>query len=66
MKRKKNKYKKKFNEYQLINNPVNMTDVLIKIGTTSKFVTLSHTGVGNIVVPIAAGASCATGKLVRM
>ena len=38
----------------------------MKKGTTSNFVTLSLTGVGIIVVPIAAGAGGATGKLVKM
>ena len=61
-----NKYKKKYDNYKLINNLVNATDGLIIIGTTSTSVTLSLTGVGILVVPIAAGAGCAIGILVEI
>ena len=57
-------YKKKHTKYKLINNLINSTDGLIIIGTHSASVTLSITGVGNIVVPITAGVGCATGILV--
>ena len=60
------KYKKKFTKCKLINNIINSTDGLIKIGTTSASVTLSITGVGIIVVPITAGVGCATGILVKI
>ena len=56
---KEKKYKKKNTKCKLIKNIINSTDGLIIIGTTSAFVTLSNTGVGNIVVPITAGVGCA-------
>ena len=61
-----NKYKKKYNNYKLINNLINSTDGLIIIGTTSASVVLSITGVGIIAVPITAGVGCATGILVKI
>ena len=60
------KYKKKYTNYKLINNLINSTDGLIIRGTTSASVTLIITGVGVIVVPIAAGVGCATGILVKI
>ena len=60
------KYKKKYTKYKLINNIINSTDGLIIIETTSASVTLSITGVGNVVVPITAGVGCATGILVEI
>ena len=62
----KNKYKKKYTKYNLINNLINSTDGLILIGTTSASVTLSITGVGNLVVLITAGVGGATGILVKI
>ena len=64
---KKNKYEKKYNKSQLIKNLVNSTDDLKIMGTTFvTFVTLSLTGVGIIVDPIAAGAGCATSIFVKI
>ena len=60
------KYKEKYTKYKLINNLINSLDGIIVIGTTSTSVTLSTTGVGIIVVPIAAGVGCATGILVKI
>ena len=66
MKWKKKKYKQKYNKYKLINNLINSLDGIIVIGTTSASISLSITGVGIIVVPIAAGVGCATGILVKI
>ena len=60
------KYKQKYTKYKLINNLINSLDGIIVIGTTSASVTLSITGVGIIVVPIAAGVGCTTGILVKI
>ena len=60
------KYKKKYNKYKLINNLINSTDSLLIISTSAASITLSITGVGIIVVPIAAGVGCATGILVKI
>ena len=60
------KYKQKYTKYKLINNLINSLDGIIVIGTTSASVTLSITGVGIIVVPIAAGFGCTTGILVKI
>ena len=60
------KYKQKYNKYKLINKLINSLDGIIVIGTTSASVTLSITGVGIIVVPIAAGVGCTTGILVKI
>ena len=60
------KYKKKYNKYKLINNLINSTDSLLIISTSAASITLSVTGVGIIVVPIAAGVGCATGILVKI
>ena len=60
------KYKQKYNKYKLINNLINSLDGIIVIGTTSASISLSITGVGIIVVPIAAGVGCATGILVKI
>ena len=49
-----------------MNNRINSTDGLIRIGTISASVTLSITGVGIIVVPITAGVGCVTGILVKI
>ena len=57
------KYKQKYTKYKLINNLIHSLDGIIVIRTTSTSVTLSITGVGIIVVPIAAGVGCATGIL---
>ena len=61
-----NKYKQKYNKYKLINNLINSLDSIIVIGTTSASISLSVTGVGIIVVPIAAGVGCTTGILVKI
>ena len=61
-----NKYKQKYNKYKLINNLINSLDGIIVIGTTSASISLSITGVGIIVVPIAAGVGCTTGILVKI
>ena len=61
----KKNHKKKDNKNKQINNLVNSTDGLNKLGTISTSVILSLTGVGIIVVPIAAGAICATGIPVK-
>ena len=61
-----NKYKQKYNKYKLINNLINSLDSIILIGTTSASISLSITGVGIIVVPIAAGVGCTTGILVKI
>ena len=60
------KYKQKYNKYKLINNLINSLDGIIVIGTTSVSISLSITGVGIIVVPIAAGVGCTTGILVKI
>ena len=60
------KYKQKYNKYKLIYNLTNSLDGKIVIGTTSASISLSITGVGIIVVPIAAGVDCTTGILVRI
>ena len=60
------KYRKKYNKYKLINNLINSTDGLLIISTSAASITLSITGVGIIVVPIAAGAGCVTGILVKI
>ena len=60
------KYKQKYNKYKLINNLINSLDGIIVIGTTSTSISLSITGVGIIVVPIAAGVGCTTGILVKI
>ena len=60
------KYKQKYNKYKLINNLINSLDGIIVIGTTSASISLSITGVGIIVVPIAAGVGCTTGILVKI
>ena len=60
------KYKQKHNKYKLINNLINSLDGIIVIGTTSASISLSITGVGIIVVPIAAGVGCTTGILVKI
>ena len=60
------KYKQKYNKYKLINNLYNSLDGIIVIGTTSASISLSITGVGIIVVPIAAGVGCTTGILVKI
>ena len=57
------KYKQKYTKYKLINNLIHSLDGIIVIRTTSTSVRLSITGVGIIVVPIAAGVGCATGIL---
>ena len=59
------KYQKKYNN-KLINNLINSTDSILIISTSAASITLSITGVGIIVVPIAAGAGCATGILVKI
>ena len=61
-----NKYKQKYNKYMLINNLINSLDGIIVIGTTSASISLSITGVGIIIVPIAAGVGCTTGILVKI
>ena len=61
-----NKYKQKYNKYKLINNLINSLDGIIVIGTTLASISLSITGVGIIVVPIAAGVGCTTGILVKI
>ena len=60
------KYKQKYNKYKLINNLINSLDGIIVIATTSASISLSITGVGIIVVPIAAGVGCTTGILVKI
>ena len=60
------KYKKKYTKYKLIKNLINSFDGIIVIGTTSASISLSITGVGIIVVPIAAGVGCTTGILVKI
>ena len=60
------KYKKKYTKYKLMNNLINSLDFIIVIGTTSASISLSITGVGIIVVPIAAGVGCTTGVLVKI
>ena len=60
------KYKQKYNKYKLINNLINSLDGIIVIGTTSASISLSITGVGIVVVPIAAGVGCTTGILVKI
>ena len=60
------KYKQKYTKYKLINNLINSLDGIIVIGTTSTSISLSITGVGIKVVPIAAGVGCATGILVKI
>ena len=60
------KYKQKYNKYKLINNLINSLDGIIVIGTTSASISLSITGVGIIVVPIAAGVGCTTGIFVKI
>ena len=60
------KYKQKYNKYKLINNLINSLDGIIVIGTTSASISLSITGVGIIVVPIAAGVGCTSGILVKI
>ena len=60
------KYKQKYNKYKLINNLINSLDGILVIGTTSASISLSITGVGIIVVPIAAGVGCTTGILVKI
>ena len=60
------KYKQKYTKYKLINNLITSLDGIIVIGTTSASVTLSITGVGIIVVPIAAGVGCTTDILVKI
>ena len=60
------KYKQKYNKYKLINNLINSLDGILLIGTTSASISLSITGVGIIVVPIAAGVGCTTGILVKI
>ena len=60
------KYKQKYTKYKLINNLINSLDGIIVIGTTSASISLSITGVGIIVVPIAAGVGCTTGILVKI
>ena len=60
------KYKQKYNKYKLINNLINSLDGIIVIGTTSASISLSITGVGIIVVPIAAGVGCTTDILVKI
>ena len=60
------KYKKKYTKHKLINNLINSLDGIIVIGTTSASISLSITGVGIIVVPIAAGVGCTTGILVKI
>ena len=60
------KYKQKYNKYKLINNLIYSLDGIIVIGTTSASISLSITGVGIIVVPIAAGVGCTTGILVKI
>ena len=58
--------KQKYNKYKLINNLINSLDGILVIGTTSASISLSITGVGIIVVPIAAGVGCTTGILVKI
>ena len=60
------KNKQKYNKYKLIHNLINSLDSIIVIGTTSASISLSITGVGIIVVPIAAGLGCTTGILVKI
>ena len=60
------KYKQKYNKYKLINKLINSLDGIIVIGTISASISLSITGVGIIVVPIAAGVGCKTGILVKI
>ena len=62
----KNKYKKKDTKCKLKNNVINWKDARIIIGTFLASVTLSITGVGIIVVAIAAGVGCAAGILIKI
>ena len=60
------KCKQKYTKQKLKYTLINTTDGFIIIGTTSASVTLSNSGVGIIVVPITAGAGCATGIFVKI
>ena len=49
------KYKKKSKTYKLTNGLIQSIDGVLLLGVSSKCITLSVTGVGLIVVPIAGG-----------
>ena len=53
-----NKSKKRYKIYKTLNTILESVDSIVIIGATSTSITLSVTGVGLIVLPVAAGVAC--------
>ena len=55
---KNHKSKKKIKNYKILNTNLESVDTIIFMGATSTSITLSLTGVGFFILPIAAGIAC--------
>ena len=55
---KNNKSKKRYKNYKTLNTILESVDSIVIIAATSTSITLSITGIGLIVLPIAAGVAC--------
>ena len=53
-----NKSKKRYRNYKTLNTILESVDSIVIIGATSTSITLSVTGVGLIVLPVATGVAC--------
>ena len=57
-KNKNNKSKKRYEKYKTLNTILESVDSIVIIGATSTSITLSITGIGLNILPIAAGKAC--------
>ena len=55
---KNNKSKKRYKNYKILNTVLESIDSIVIITATSTSITLSVTGIGLIVLPVAAGVAC--------
>ena len=55
---KNNKSKKRYKNYKSLNTILESVDSIVIIAATSTSITLSVTGIGLIVLPVAAGVAC--------
>ena len=55
---KNKKSKKRYKNYKTLNTVLESVDSIVIIGATSTSITLSITGIGLIVLPVAAGVAC--------